>query len=68
VNKDRYQQLTMDESTRLTEEELQEGWHFCPEFDFLLTQGEGPEQVLGEPCVYCGFKYKGYTDAAALRE
>jgi hypothetical protein len=28
------------EKDQLTPEELQEGWHFCPAFDGLLTQGE----------------------------
>ena len=33
----------------LTPEQIAAGWHYCPEFDYLLTQGEGdgPECVCG---------------------
>ena len=28
----------------LTAEEISQGWHFCPEFDFLLVGPRQPEQ------------------------
>jgi hypothetical protein len=52
----RYPMANMD--AELTPEELTEGWHFCEEYDGLLTQGEDPEQVKGEKCLNCGFNPK----------
>lgn len=34
----------------LTEQEMANGWHYCPAFDYLLTQGENR---TGDRC-YCG--------------
>lgn len=51
----RYRQVDSDEA-RLTREERVDGWHFCPEFDDLLTQGE--ERDEQGRCVFCGFDGK----------
>ncbi len=48
----RYRQLDRD-SGHLTVEEQRDGWHFCPEFDQLLTQGE--ERDAEGRCVFCEF-------------
>lgn len=45
-------------NAELTTEELRQGWHFCYEYDGLLTQGEDDEQVKGEKCSNCGFDPK----------
>lgn len=38
----RYNELMQNEKLRLTPEELAEGWHFCPDLDYLLCKvGEG---------------------------
>lgn len=29
----------------LTSEQIRAGWHYCPEFDYLLTKGEGDGPV-----------------------
>jgi len=34
----------------LTPDQVREGWHFCPSFDYLLTQGENH---TGSTCI-CG--------------
>lgn len=50
---ERQQELRNNPHARLTLDELRDGWHFCDEFDNLLTQGE----ILhadGVTCV-CGF-------------
>ena len=49
MSDERYIQLMWDETTQLTTNEIAAGWHFCPEFVGLLTQGEkGPQEC------YCG--------------
>ena len=35
----------------LTPDQLAAGWHYCPAFDGLLTQGERPEGGC-----FCGFR------------
>jgi hypothetical protein len=37
----------------LTLAELRDGWHFCPEFDEGLTQGEQLDEH--GRCAWCGF-------------
>lgn len=43
---ERMQVLNSRESDKLTAQEMREGWHFCPDWDFLLVnmndqEGEG---------------------------
>ncbi len=60
---ERYLELDRDEETHLTASELAEGWHFCPEFDGLLTQGEcKDEQGI------CICKFPQMTEAQWLLE
>lgn len=47
MDKKRYCQLNSRESDKLTPQEMKEGWHFCPEWDFLLTNSNDTE---GEVC------------------
>ncbi len=49
----RIAELERDPHAKLTREERQDGWHFCYEFDEMLTQGE---MVDAEGrCAFCGF-------------
>lgn len=44
---DRYEQLMSDSTLQLNEQEIAAGWHFCPAFDGLLSQGEkGPRECF----------------------
>jgi hypothetical protein len=36
MGRDRYNELMLDQSAKLTQEEIDDGWHFCTEWDFLL--------------------------------
>lgn len=36
MTKERYHHLMTNNSISLTKEEHNEGWHFCPDWDFLL--------------------------------
>lgn len=47
MSQTRYHQLNSKESGQLTAEEMERGWHFCPDWDFLLTNNHDPE---GEHC------------------
>jgi hypothetical protein len=43
----RYNLLMSINGGSLTEEEINQGWHFCPEWDYLLINSENVE---GESC------------------
>lgn len=58
MTRERWRYLMTNIDAELAPEELAEGWHFCDEYDDLLTQGEDPEQVKGEKCLNCGFDPK----------
>jgi len=53
MTREREQTLESDPKARLTPVELAEGWHFCSEFDLLLTQGEILQE--DETTCLCGF-------------
>lgn len=36
--------LELDPNAQLTEEEVAEGWHFCPDWDFMLVGNDTPEK------------------------
>lgn len=40
---ERLQELRDDETGELTAEELEAGWHWCAEFDFMLVGPESDE-------------------------
>ena len=46
----RWKYLMAEKGRELNADEIQEGWHFCPEWDFLLI---APGMVEAEACV-CG--------------
>ena len=46
MNKQRYIELDRD-GGKLTQEEMREGWHYCPEWDYMLTNYNDKE---GETC------------------
>lgn len=53
MTRERENELTRDSSQELTPDEQREGWHFCTEFDGLLTTGELLRED-GITCL-CGF-------------
>ena len=46
MSQERFNELDANGGT-LTPAEQAAGWHYCPEFDFMLTMGEGPDPC---PC------------------
>jgi len=45
---ERYKEIWENDSSTLTDAELKEGWHFCPELDYALDQASGK-------CEFCDF-------------
>lgn len=43
MTEDRYRELEADMTLKLTREELDEGWHFCYEWDQMLICKDWPE-------------------------
>jgi len=43
---------------KLNEEELRQNWHFCPDFDYGLTQGE--QRTDEGACDWCGYDWRDY--------
>ena len=52
MDDERYQYLVCTEGD-LTEEEWDNGWHYCPEWDFMLI---GPRMVSEWDCCLCDVK------------
>jgi len=50
IDDSRYAALMADEETKLTQEEISCGWHFCPEWDGLLI---GPGMDEFAQCCPC---------------
>ena len=59
MTNERYLDLETNLDRRLTVEEMRDGWHFCMEFDYLLTQGEERDE-FGR-CVFCEFDGRKVT-------
>lgn len=53
MNHIRWTQLMENESLSLTQEEKDQGWHFCPDWDYLLISPESAEYKS------CNCKLKG---------
>lgn len=51
---DRYRMLDR-EGGRLTKEEMAAGWHYCPEWDYMLTNYNDEE---GETCTCVPWEHK----------
>jgi hypothetical protein len=43
MNADRWLELETNPDAKLTKEEVAEGWHFCPDWDFMLIHQHQPE-------------------------
>lgn len=43
MTNERWTHLMEDETLRLTQDELNEGWHFCPDWDGLLINTHSHE-------------------------
>lgn len=52
MTENRWQHLMKDQDAELTESEIQEGWHFCWDFDGLLV---GPGMGEMEICTCAVF-------------
>lgn len=39
----RYKELDRNPNGKLTKEEIKQGWHFCPDWDFMLIHRDWPE-------------------------
>lgn len=48
---ERWKELMDSDSLALTKEEVEEGWHFCLEFDGLLVKGDPNEKYCGQACI-----------------
>jgi hypothetical protein len=56
----RHNELMLSMDVKLTEDEMKYGWHFCYEFDGLVTNAHDPEmRNCGCRCMeeHPGFKY-----------
>lgn len=54
MTSERYDELmwdNTDEHLHLSKEEMDEGWHFCNEFDGLLVKGDPKEEYCGKACI-----------------
>lgn len=49
MDKKRFDELNGNDGRSLTESELAEGWHFCPDWDYLLV-GPGSAEQDGCTC------------------
>jgi hypothetical protein len=47
---ERYREVNNDQEAKLTEQELADGWHFCPEWDGLLVNSYD-EEGEGAACI-----------------
>lgn len=47
--------------SKLTEQEVKEGWHFCPDWDGMLLGPDWPER---ESC-YCNFDIAEKSDGSS---
>ena len=50
---------------KLEPEEMRAGWHYCEEFDGLLTQGELRRR--DGSCAFCGFDGRKFKAEASPR-
>jgi len=50
MNRDREYELETDATAKLTESEIAEGWHFCPNWDFMIIGPGCPELDYGCNC------------------
>jgi len=53
MTNERIRLLERTPGLRLTVEEMRDGWHFCVDFDYGLTQGEQVDKQ--GRCAWCGF-------------
>lgn len=49
---EKWRELELGDGTGLSQEEIEEGWHFCPEWDYMLI---GPGMTLEMSCCNCKF-------------
>jgi len=52
MTEDRYNYLMYNEEALLTIEEMNAGWHFCPDWDFLLVNVKTSPERSGCSCEF----------------
>lgn len=45
MDRARYYALQRDHSMTLSKDEIEQGWHFCPDWDYLLIGPKMPEMI-----------------------
>lgn len=50
MTKERWSEIQKDQELKLTEQEINDGWHFCPEWDGLLVNSND-EEGEGAACI-----------------
>ena len=55
---ERYRELQFGQDSKLTKEEVEQGWHFCYDWDFLLVGPGTPEEAA---CV-CELNRRKYNE------
>ncbi len=48
---ERWNELSDNIELGLNEDEINEGWHFCHEFDGLLVLGDPKKPICGRTCI-----------------
>ena len=56
ISEERYSLLMSNEKERLTQEEMDDGWHWCWEMDGLLVNTKTPEFEFLKDCCKCIIK------------
>ncbi len=57
MTRERWEELMRNSSITLEDEEFDEGWHFCADWDELLIRKDMPEME----CCTCEIKHEGLT-------
>lgn len=47
---ERYRQMNEPGDLKFTEAELREGWHYCPDWDFLVMRAGHPDPGAFDSC------------------
>ncbi len=52
MEKERYKELSEDKYAYLTSSEVDQGWHFCRDWDFMLVGPEMKPELETCTCIY----------------
>lgn len=63
---ERRDELTFGDEVEMTEEEYRAGWHWCPDWDYLVIGPEHPEWGPNRwKCRDCGYRPPGLLSLTA---